>query len=223
MSTPENSAMLEDIRAEDSQWADTQRLESWAGEMRLNVVRLLAIGVFYIRHLVEALASPADSPVRGPYHFRVTLLCMCWSAAAIVLHIHLIRRRNEPFVKYAATVFDAAMITVLCIFAGPARTPLLLLYFPVIAAAPLRLSLRLVYVATACAMAGYLVGLGYYAWYVVGFHQYYSTPALRIPRSNEAIVLLAMLTTGFLAGQSVRQMRRIAGKSVVTAQPAGRV
>jgi TRAP-type C4-dicarboxylate transport system permease small subunit len=92
---------------------------------------------------------------------------------------------------------------------GCARTPLVLLYFGLIASAPLRLSLRLVYTATAAAMLGYLFLLGYYAWHLVGFHKYYATPELRIPRSEEAIYLLAMLVCGLFAGQVVRQVRRM--------------
>jgi hypothetical protein len=103
-----------------------------------------------------------------------------------------------------------------CAVAGAPRTPLVLLYFPVIASAPLRLSLPVVYAATAGAIAGYLFSLGYYAWYLVGFDRYYATPELRIPRSEEAIVVLSLLVTGLFAGQAVRQAVRIATGPRVT-------
>src|SRR5213079_2167484 len=125
------------------------------------------------------------------------------------------RRQLFGWLKYAAVLWDAGMITLLCAVGGGPRTPLVLLYFPLIATAPLRLSLKLVYVATAAAMAGYLFLLGYYAWYLVGFQKYYATPELRIPRSDEAIFLLSLLLCGLLAGQCVRQMRRIASPQVV--------
>jgi eukaryotic-like serine/threonine-protein kinase len=159
--------------------------------------------------------STTDSTVRGPYHTRVTLLCLMWAAMAVVLHVWLTRRRFAPWLKYVVSIGDAFMITILCTIAGGPKTPLVLLYFPLIAAAPLRLSLKLVYVTTACAIAGYLCLLGMYAWYWIGFTKYYSTPELRIPRSTEAIVILALLVTGLLAGQFVRQARRIAGRSPV--------
>jgi hypothetical protein len=202
---------------DETHWKDTQRLESWAGETRLNLIRLLAIAVFYGRHVIEALAAPVGSPVRGKYHAQVTFLCLLWASAAVVMHMRLTRRRMDPWLKYAATGFDAAMITGLCALAGGPKTPLVLLYFPLIAAAPMRLSLRLVYVATGCAIAGYLILLGHYAWYIVGFRKYYSTPELRIPRSQEAIWILAMLVCGFLAGQVVRQMHRITARYPVAA------
>jgi hypothetical protein len=206
--------------SEQIEWEDTQRLESWAGETRLNLIRLLAIAVFYGRHLVEAFASPAGSRVRGVYHIQVTVLCMIWAAVAFTLYVRLKQRWMAPWLKYFSTGFDAAMITVLCVLAGGPKTPLVLLFFPLIAAAPLRLSLSLVYFATGCAILGYLIVLANYAWYVIGFKKYYSTPELRIPRSEEAIIVLALAVTGIMAGQVVRQIRRIAARYPVVAAGA---
>jgi hypothetical protein len=190
-------------------WADVQRVEGFAGETRMNLARLAAIAVFYVRHLVEVIAAAPSDPVRGAYHTRITWICLLWAGAGAVLYLWLRRRRVEPWLKYVVVVIDAVMITLICTLAGGPKSPLVLLYFPLVASAPLRLSLRLVYVATAAAILGYLCVLGVYAWYVIGFQTYYATPALRIPRSQEAIVILALLATGFLCGQIVRQMRRM--------------
>jgi hypothetical protein len=129
-----------------------------------------------------------------------------------------------PELKYASTLWDAAMIGLLCCIAGGPRSPLVLLLFPLIATAPLRMSLRLVWVATAAAMLAYLVVLGFYAWYRIGYAKYYATPELRIPRSEEAMYLLALLTSGLLAGQMVRQAKRLVGGypvAAVVAEPHG--
>jgi hypothetical protein len=190
-------------------WHDSRRPESWAGEIRVNLVRLLAIALFYGRHLVEVMLSGRDSPLRGRYHLAVTMVVIVWVFEAVVLHLWLSRRFWADWIKYAAVLWDAMMITTLCAVAGGVHTPLLLLYFGLIASAPLRLSLRLVYAATAASMLGYLFLLGYYAWHLVGFHKYYATPELRIPRSEEAIYLLAMLVCGLFAGQVVRKVRRM--------------
>src|SRR5437588_13020013 len=88
------------------------------------------------------------------------------------------------------------------------------------AGAPLRLWLRLVYVTTIAGILGYLFLLGYYAWYVIGWEKYYSTPELRIPRSTEAITVLALLTAGVFAGQVVRQARRMVERYPVTLVPS---
>ena len=192
-----------------SEWTDVQRVESWAGEVRVNLIRMLAILIFYGRHLADFFLGPADGPARGQYHVIVTALCIAWAAEAVVLHIWLSRRHVPPWLKYLAALLDVFLVTLLCVAAGGPKSPLVLLYFPVIASAPLRLSLKLVYTTTAATMLSYLFLLGYYAWYVVGWEKYYATPELRIPRATEAIMLLTLLTTGLFAGQIVRQMRRV--------------
>ena len=63
---------------------------------------------------------------------------------AVALHLALSRRWNEPWVKYAVIVFDMLMVSGLCVAAGGPGTPLVLLYFAVIASAPLRFSLKLI-------------------------------------------------------------------------------
>jgi hypothetical protein len=111
--------------------------------------------------------------------------------------------------KFLILLADMLLISILCMIAGGPRSPLVLLYFLTVATAPLRLSIKLVYVATAGAILGYISVLGYYAWYLIGFDRYYASPQLRIPRGEEAIVCLALIVAGFLAGQSVRQARRL--------------
>jgi hypothetical protein len=197
-------------------WQDARRVEAWAGELRVNVIRLIAIALFYGRHLVEYFLANPDARVRGVYHARVTFVCAAWFAVALALHIVLTRRRMPWWLSYATVAWDAAMITILCMLTGDARTPLVLLLFVLIATAPLRLDLRLIYFATAAAIVGYLMQLACYAWYVVGYQKYYATPELRIPRSHEAVVVLALLVTGLLAGQSVRQARRLVMRYPVT-------
>jgi len=201
-------------------WDSLRRPEAWAGEIRVNLVRLVALVLFYGRHLIEFARAAPDASVRGRYHVAVTVLVLCWALMAVALHLLLSRRIYESWMKYAIVVFDMLMVTGLCVAAGGPRTPLVLLYFAVIASAPLRFSLKLIYVATAAAGAGYLFLLGYYAWYLIGYDRYYSTPDLRIPRSTEAITLLALLVTGLMSGQLVRQVRRMMEHQVMLAPPS---
>src|SRR5690349_17827456 len=85
-----------DVAAETS-WLDARRPESWAGELRVNLVRLVAIVLFYGRHLVEFYMAAPAAPVRGVYHVRVTVNVLTWAAMAVALHLLLSRRRlPEP-------------------------------------------------------------------------------------------------------------------------------
>lgn len=187
-----------------------QRGEAWAGEVRLNLVRLAALTAFYACHLVYVFLSREDPAVAGAYHVAVTALVMVWAIGAVVLYLYLSRRWAPPELQYAVTAWDTVLITTLLMLAGGPPSPLVILYFLVIAAAPLRLSLRLVYAATLLAVAGYLFLLGHHVFYRIGYETYYATPGLGIRRTHEAIFLLGLLTSGVLAGQVVRQTRRLA-------------
>ena len=58
-------------------------------------------------------------------------------------------------------------------------------------------------------MASALIVLGYYVFFRIGASKYYSADFDRIPRVNEVLFLLALGTAGLLAGQMVRQARRL--------------
>jgi len=49
---------------------------------------------------------------------------------------------------------------------------------------------------------GYLFALGQYVFVRVGYTAYYETPLVRIPRTQEALILLGLLTTGVVRGKS---------------------
>ena len=201
-------------------WDDVRRVEEWAGEVRVNLIRLVGIVLFYGRHLVEYLLAGPGSPVRGVYHLRVTWIAGAWAAAAVLVRFQLGRRVVPWWLKYATTAWDLSLVTLLCTIAGGPRSPLVLLLFPVVAMSPLRLDLRLVYAATAGAIVAYLAVLATYAWGKIGYARYYATSDVRIPRGEEATHVLALLVAGLLAGQVVRQARRLAGGYPVIAAAA---
>ena len=80
--------------------------------------------------------------------------------------------------------------------AGP-HSPLIFLYFLVVAASPLRLSLRLVYASTLGAMAAATLMMGGYVFGLIGQAEYYApTSTLMVPRSSEIVFLLSLGAAG---------------------------
>ncbi|MEA2708044.1 MAG: hypothetical protein QOF78_645 [Phycisphaerales bacterium] len=185
------------------------RIESLAGEARVNLIRLAAVFAFYLRHLVALSTSEGAARESGQYHIGATIVAGAWFAVVVAIHICLSRRYLPAWLKYASTAFDLLMVTLLGMMRADPRAPIILLYFPVIVSAAVRLSLPLVWFATMGSIVGYLSVLAYYAWHVIGFDRYYATPELRIPRGDEALFALALLVTGAFAGQVVRQARRL--------------
>ena len=194
----------------DDRWTGARRIEEWAGETRVNLIRLAALLVFYGHHLVNVYLFRDDPRIAGPFHLAVTALVLAWSAEVVVLHLCLSRRYLPEWLKYAATAVDIALVTALLVVAGDPHTWLAALYVLVIAAAPLRLSLPLVYFATLGSMAAYGFFLGYAKfWLELG-------PEQRLSRPNQVIFALALGAAGILAGQMVRQARRLAQGYPVT-------
>jgi hypothetical protein len=54
----------------------------------------------------------------------------------------------------------------------------------------------------------YVSSLSFYIFLHIGTDKYWSDETLQIRTTDFAVVLLSMLTTGMLAGQTIRQARR---------------
>jgi hypothetical protein len=135
---------------------------------------------------------------------------LAWAAAILILHLCLSRRFVPPALKYLATAWDLGMITALLVLGDDPRSMLAVLYFLVISGAAMRLALALVWAATLGAMGAYAFFVGY-------VHFWLDPPAsARLERSGQVIFLLALGAAGILAGQMVRQARRIARGHPVT-------
>src|SRR5262249_48048014 len=158
----------------------------------VNLIRLAALLVFYGHHLLNVYVFGEDPSVGGRFHVAVTALVLVWAGAVLALHLCLSRRWVPPALKYGVMGLDLCLLTLLLALAGGPQNPLVVLYFVVIASAPLRLSLRLVYVATLGSIAAYILLLGYYAFILIGSAKYYSGPELRIPRTQQIIFVLAL-------------------------------
>jgi hypothetical protein len=204
-------------------WEDARRLEGWAGEARVNLLRAASVIAFYGQHLLNLYAFHddlgfRDADQRGWFHAAVSAVALGWALAVFVLHVCLSRRWVPPALKYAATFWDLALVTaLLCLSPDGPRSALIFLYFAVLAASPLRLSLRLVQVTTFATWAAALLMMGYYVFVRVGAEQYYAAGSpYRVARGSEVLFLLATGVCGLFAGQVVRQARRLVEGNAVT-------
>ena len=205
----------------DTRWHDARRLEAWAGETRVNLIRAAALVGFYAYHLLNVYLLTDDPSLKGAYNLKVTSAVLAWALAVAALYLCLSRRWVPPALKYVATFWDLTLITVLLLAdkkAGP-HSPLIVLYFLVVAASPLRLSLRLVYASTLGAMAAATLMMGGYVFGLIGQADYYAPGSLwMVPRSSEIVFLLSLGAAGLLAGQVVRQARRLVQGYPVTVE-----
>jgi hypothetical protein len=210
-------------------WEDARRLEGWAGEARVNLLRAASVIAFYGQHLLNLYAFHddlgfAEVAPRAAYHVAVTAVTAGWALAVLGVYVCLSRRWVPPGLKYAATFWDLALVTaLLCLSPDGPRSALIFLYFAVLAASPLRLSLRLVQVTTFATWAAALLMMGHYVFVRVGAARYYEPGSpYRVARGSEVIFLLATGVCGLFAGQVVRQARRLVeGHPVTVRGPRG--
>jgi len=157
-------------------WYITRRWQQYEGEARVNILRISAIGVFYLIHLWHQFSPSQEGSDNGflqlhdltlsdqSFHLLVTLLALAWLAAAAGIHFSLRSRFLPPWLSALSTFVDVVMLTsILWIAAGP-RSPLVVAYFLVIAAAGLRFDVRLVQFTTIATVLGYVCLLGLAKW-----------------------------------------------------------
>jgi len=183
----------------DLSWLAAERVERWAGELRINLIRLVAIAAFYGHHLFNRFVLKECFPPN--YSLAVTATAAIWTLGALALHLSLTNQRVPAGLRYIAVGFDVLMITSLLMVSDGPRSTLVVLLFLVVATSTLRFDLRLVWVATALTLLSYGLVCGHAKWI---------KPERQIPRRQQVIMVLSLSAAGVLAGQGVRQARRFA-------------
>lgn len=188
--------------SEEAAWTAAGRVEAWAGELRVNLIRLIAIAALYGHHLLNRYAFHTELP--EGYHAGVTAIAGAWTLAALALHVGLSRRWNPPWLKFGALAFDALMIAALLILSDGPRGPFFMLLFLLVGTAPLRLDIRLVWTSTLLALLAFVFACGHDRWVR-------KLPEKdRLPRHQQVIIGIGLVCAGLLAGQATRQARRFA-------------
>lgn len=201
-------------------WKQARRLRQFEAELRVNVVRIAALGAFYLIHLAHywsATNEPgalkffgldAGNVMSATQHTALTCLVLAWVMAAVIVQQLLLSRMLPPWLMYASTAADLVFLTAALMFASGAASPLVVGYFLILIMSGLRFDLRLVRVTTCGAVAGYLFLLGAAKW-PSGMVKEYPLPT--VPRYQQLIVVAALLLAGTLVGQWLRHARKLAG------------
>ena len=198
------------------------QLESLVGEIRVNLIRITAIIVFFLNHLVAQYSGLSDVETANWFHFRVSAISGFWFLTALTVYFWTSLSPWSMKGACIVTALDLTMIGLLVTLspAGP-RSVLVFLFPIVIVAAALRLHLRLVYFTTLGALLAYGLCLGQFVFLKIGVDQYYSTGSdLRIPRDEQCFVALLLFVTGLIAGQYVRQALRLSGAVALQTEEA---
>ncbi|MBM4003655.1 MAG: hypothetical protein FJ295_10265 [Planctomycetes bacterium] len=199
-------------------WETASRWRQYEAELRVNLLRICAVGAFYGIHLLHRAASDGrfdwlrflqldEGPaLAAPLHLAVTAIAAGWLAMAWLVHALL---RDQVFPRWMPLVsmsLDVVFLTATLVLANGARSPLVLGYFLILAMTGLRMNLLLVRMATGIAIGGYLMVLGCTRW-PMGLLKELNLPS--VPRYQQLMVVAGIALTGIVVGQWVRHVRKV--------------
>ncbi len=187
----------------DRQWFILERWQEFDAEVRANLIRILAITVFYA---VELYNYRVLGGVDAGFHRRATVFAVVWTALALVALLAVGQRFLPWWLKYATTALDIMLLTALLIQARGPQSPLIVVYFLILVLAALRLRLPLISCTTVAVVLSYVSVLA--ACHSDWFGNVKRD--IRVPRHEQLIVVSALIVTGITLGQIVRRVRSLA-------------
>jgi hypothetical protein len=210
--------------APERSWFVTARWQAYDAEARANLLRIIAIGAFYLVHLWSYFGAQGRLPgfgfpqlaevgqVTRQFHLLVTLLAVAWAMLALGILLALQNQIFPRWLPYFSTGCDIVMLTSIICLGAVARSPLVAGYFLILILTTLRLSLPLIWFATAGCAVAYLCVLGCAKWpNTFGIDSLTSAGVdIRVPRYHQVIVMLAIILAGVMLGQIVRRVRSLA-------------
>ena len=167
-----------------------QRRETWAGDRKANRIRLAAVGVFTLNELLNYHVLKV---VDLRFHLGSLLIIGLWLLMTALFSILLREHLWPRATSYLIAGTDVLLLTWLLFFGDGSKSPLVVLYFLIIALGGLRMDPRV------CLFTGAATAVGYGA--VLEFTKRQKPPEFLVPPYHAVIVALALLLTGVVMAQ----------------------
>jgi len=201
----------------DDAWRVICRWRQYAAEIRVNLLRICAISVFYTLHLagghpggigdwVGFLQLQQAGGIPPQRQLAITVLVGAWVLWSLTVHALLLDRVFPQHLPVLSICLDIIFLTAVLICGSGAASPLVCGYFLIVMMAGLRLNLWWVRLAAGGSLLGYLTILGCSRW-PQGFLT--QNPLPTVPRYHQITVCLAIVITGVIIGQIVRHVRQL--------------
>jgi len=185
------------------QWFIVGRWQEYEGEGRANLLRVVGVGVFYAIQLLHYYVFSNGAESQRGFHQAATALAVVWTLLALGVLLCLRREFFPAALKYVSTSCDLVLLTALGLVGSRGNSPLVFVYFVILAMAALRFSLPLIWFSTLGAMIGYEV-------LVAGADPVWFDANHLVPPVENLMMLASLGLTGILLGQIVRRVRGMA-------------
>lgn len=199
-----------------SAWEIVCRWRQYQAELRVNALRVVALAVFYLTHLLRfrvdagfgslALQDSAVA-ISQQRHLAITVIVAAWVLWSLLVHVLLLDRVFPRRLPLFSICVDSLLLTAVLLCGSGAASPMVCGYFLIVMMAGLRLNLNWVKAATGCCLVGYVVLLGCARW-PQGVLLAQPHPVL--PRYHQFVLGLAIVMSGVIVGQIVRHVRQLA-------------
>jgi hypothetical protein len=168
-----------------------KRRETWAGDQKANRIRLAAVALFTVNELVNYhLLHVVDLR----FHLGSLLIVGLWVAATALFSLMLREHIWPRAISYVIVSTDILLLTWLLLLADGPKSPLVVLYFLVIALSGVRVD------PAVCLYTGGAAAFGYGA--VLEFVKR-QKPEFLVPPHHAVIVALALLLMGVVMAHLV--------------------
>lgn len=186
----------------DDRWRIVSRWLDYEGELRSALLRVVFVAAFYAAQLFHFGVFSERSETEQIFHRQATFLAAGWLFVSLAVLVALTRHWFPKWLKFVTVTTDLILLTLLAEFGSGAQSPLVYVYWVVIALAGLRCDLTLIWFGTIGAMAAYLslVGMQDPKW----FDADHATAPI-----EQLVALLSLAATGLVIGQLVRMMRQV--------------
>lgn len=212
-----NNQMPEAKTSDQNAWDIACRWRQYEAEIRVNTVRVVAIGLFYLVHLAHYYSADGlglgflqlndGVAISSQRHIAITAVVVAWIMYGLVVHLLLQDKVFPKRLPVLSICMDNLLLTSVLLLSNGAGSPILAGYFLIIIMSGLRLNLAWVWIAAGGALGGYLFVLGCTRW---PFGLLLDNQLPSVPRYHQVMVGLSLATAGVIVGQSVRHVRRIA-------------
>src|SRR3954469_24925612 len=96
---------------EDRQWFIVGRWQEYEGESRANLLRIVAVGAFYIVELLRFYVFEKADSQQLPFHRQATAIAVAWTMVGLAILLCLRLRIFPAALKYASTACDIILLT----------------------------------------------------------------------------------------------------------------
>ncbi len=184
-------------------WTVAQRWFEYEGEIRVAVMRVTLVAGLYGLQLLNHYVFSSHSAEELSFHQHASLLASVGLFLSLIVLVALIRRFFPLQLKFATCLADISLLTLTASLASGPASPLVGIYFLLIATAAMRCSITLIWVATVASLVGYmaLVGMADEHW----FDADHTTPPV-----TQLVVLATLTATGWMSVQLVKMIGQAA-------------